>query len=157
MADYDAGRLANALARRMLRTSVKTEDSVRVAIATWNDRVSPVFDTSSRLLVLDVEQDAVRDRRVVELGADAFPTQRAQRLTELGVNVLICGAISRVLAGFVSATGIVVIPWVSGPVEGVLRAYLMKRLSDNRWKMPGCRGRWRHRYSATGPQDQRRT
>jgi predicted Fe-Mo cluster-binding NifX family protein len=130
---------------------------MRVAIATWNDRVSPVFDTSSRLLVLDVEHDAVRDRRVVEMGADTFPAQRAQRLTELGVNVLICGAISRLLAGFVSATGIVVIPWVSGPVEGVLRAYLLKRLSDSRWKMPGCRGRWRHRYSATGSQDHRQT
>jgi len=130
---------------------------MRVAIAVLNDRVSPVFDTSSRLLVVDIEQGAERNRRVVEMGADPFPTQRAQRLTELAVNVLICGAISRVLAGFVSAAGVVVIPWVSGPADGVLRAYLTKRLSDARWKMPGCRGRWRHRYAAAGPQDHRQT
>ncbi len=129
---------------------------MRVAIAVWNDRVSPVFDTSGRLLVLEVEQDAVRDRRVVEMGADTFPAQRAQRLTDLGVNVLICGAISRVLEGFVSAVGITVIPWVSGPVEGVVRAYLLKRLSASRWRMPGCRGRWRHRHAA-GPRDPRGT
>jgi hypothetical protein len=48
---------------------------------------------------------------------------------------------------------VIVIPWVSGPVEGVLRAYLAKRLSDSRWKMPGCRGRWRHRYVSRAPHD----
>jgi predicted Fe-Mo cluster-binding NifX family protein len=120
---------------------------MRVAIAVWNDRISPVFDTASRLLLIDVEQGVERGRRVVEMGADSFPTQRARLLTELEVNVLICGAISRVLAELVSASGVVVIPWVSGPVEGVLRAYLTKRLSDSRWRMPGCRGRWRHRYA----------
>lgn len=130
---------------------------MRIAIAVWNDRISPVFDTSSRLLLVDVEQGAERDRRIVEIGADAFPTQRARRLTELEVNVLICGAVSRVLAAFISAAGVVVIPWVSGPTEGVLRAYLTKRLSDSRWRMPGCRGRWRHRNAAAGLQDHRQT
>lgn len=130
---------------------------MRVAIAVWNDRVSPVFDTSSRLLLVDVEQETEQVRRTVEVGTDSFPTQRARRLAELGVNVLICGAISRMLAGFVSAAGVIVIPWVSGPVEGVLRAYLMKRLSDSRWRMPGCRGRWRHRYLPARPDDHGRT
>ena len=130
---------------------------MRVAIAVWNDRISPVFDTSSRLVLVDVEQGVERDRHLVEVGADSFPTQRARRLTELEVNVLICGAISRILAELVSASGVVVIPWVSGPVEGVLRAYLTKRLSNARWRMPDCRGRWRHRYAPAGPQDHRQT
>ena len=127
---------------------------MRVAMAVWNDRISPVFDTSSRLLLVDVEQGAERDRRNVEMGVDLFPTQRARRLTELEVNVLICGAISRMLAGFVSASGVVVIPWVSGPVEGVLRAYLTKRLSESRWRMPGCRSRCRHRQTPSASQNQ---
>jgi predicted Fe-Mo cluster-binding NifX family protein len=141
----------------MLHSAVSVEDTMRIAIAAWNDRISPVFDTSSRLLLVDVEQGAELDRRLVEMGADLFPTQRARRLTELEVNVLICGAISRVLAGFVSSAGVVVIPWVSGPVEEILRAYLRKDLSDVRWRMPGCRGRWRHRYAPTGPQRHRQT
>lgn len=124
---------------------------MRIAIAVWNDRISPVFDTSSRLLLVDVEEGVEKGRRIVEMGADLFPTQRARRLAELEVNVLICGAISRVLEGFVSASGVVVIPWVSGPLEGVLRAYLTKRLSDSRWRMPGCRGRWRNRYAPVAP------
>jgi predicted Fe-Mo cluster-binding NifX family protein len=141
----------------MLHTAADAGNTMRIAIAVWNDRISPVFDTSSRLLLVDVEHGAERERRVVEMGADSFPTQRARRLAELEVNVLICGAISRVLAGFISATGVVVIPWVSGPAEGVLRAYLTKRLSDSRWRMPGCRGRWRHRYTAAAPEGHRQT
>ena len=131
---------------------------MRVAIAIWNDRISPVFDTSSRLVIIDVEQGAEHGHRIIfELGADSSPTQRARRLTELEVNILICGAISRILAELVSASGVVVIPWVSGPAEGVLRAYLTKRLSDARWRMPGCRGRWRHRYATAAPEGHRQT
>jgi predicted Fe-Mo cluster-binding NifX family protein len=129
----------------MLCLLVNAGVSMRVAIATWNDRVSPVFDTSSRLVLVDVDQGKEHDRRFVEVGTDSFLTQRARRLTELEVNVLICGAISRPLAELVSAAGVIVIPWVSGPVEEVLRAYLANRLSGSRWKMPGCRGRWRQR------------
>jgi len=128
---------------------------MRVAIAIWNDRISPVFDTSSRLVIIDVEQGAEHGHRIIfELGADSSPTQRARRLTELEVNVLICGAISRPLAELVSASGVVVIPWVSGPVEGVLRAYLTKRLSESRWRMPGCRSRCRHRQTPSASQNQ---
>ena len=132
-------------------------NSMRVAMAVWNDRISPVFDTASRLVLVDVEGGVERDRRLVEMGGDSFPTQRVRRLTELEVNVLICGAISRPLAEMVSASGVIVIPWVSGPVEGVFRAYLTKRLSDTRWRMPGCRGRWRHRCASVGPRNHRQT
>jgi len=125
---------------------------MRVAIAVWNDRISPVFDTSSRLVLVAVEHGAEAGRRIVEVGADRSTTQRARQLTELKVDVLICGAISRALAEMVSASGVVVTPWVSGPVEGVLQAYLMKRLSDARWRMPGCRGRYRRRQTPSAPQ-----
>lgn len=119
---------------------------MRLAIPMWNERVSPVFDAASRLVLIDIDQGAEVSRRIVEVGADPFPTQRVRRLTELRVTVLICGAISRPLAGFVSAAGIVLIPSVAGPVEDVLRAYLAGRLSEQRWLMPGCgAGGERHR------------
>lgn len=135
VADFRASETSDLWARRMLRVVADTGDSMRVAIAIWNDRISPVFDTSSRLVLVDIEEGKEQGRRVVELGADSFPT-RARRLTELEVNVLICGPISRPLAEMVSASGVVVIPWVSAPVEGVVRAYLMNRLSA-RWREAG--------------------
>jgi predicted Fe-Mo cluster-binding NifX family protein len=130
---------------------------MRLAIPVRNDRVSPVFDTASRLLLLDLSDGIEQTRQTVEVSQTTFPTERARRLAELGVNVLVCGAISRPLAGFLSAAGIVVIPWVSGAPEEVLRAYLTDRLSDSCWRMPGCGGRHRHGNAQPGPRGQRRT
>ena len=111
---------------------------MRLAIPTWNDRVSPVFDTASRLVLVEVEQGAEQGRRIVQVGADPYPTQRVRRLGELHIDVLICGAISRPLAELMSASGVLVVPWVSGPVDDILRAYLTERLADPCWRMPGC-------------------
>ena len=130
---------------------------MRLAIPIWNERVSPVFDTASRLVLVDVEQGAEVGRQIVEVVADPFPTQRARRLTDLQVNGLICGAISRPLASFVSAAGIDLIPWVAGPVEDVLRAYLAGRLSEPCWRMPGCGGPHRRREARGGSRGSRRT
>ena len=130
---------------------------MRLAIPVRNDRVSPVFDTAGRMLLVDVADGIEQARQLVEVAQTAFPTERAKRLADLGVNVLVCGAISRPLAGFLSAAGIVVIPWVSGAPEEILRAYLTDRLSDPCWRMPGCGGRHRHGNAQPGPGGQRRT
>ena len=130
---------------------------MRLAIPVWNDRVSPVFDTAGRVLLLDLADGIEQARQLVEVVQASFPTERAKRLAELGVNVLVCGAISRPLAGFVSAAGIVVIPWVAGALEEVLRAYLTGRLSEPCWRMPGCGGRRRHGNAQADPRGPRRT
>lgn len=111
---------------------------MRLAIPTRNDRVSPVFDTASRLVLVDVEQGAEQGRRIVQAGTDPYPTQRVRQLGELRIDILICGAISRPLAELVSASGVLAVPWVSGPVDDILRAYLAERLADPCWRMPVC-------------------
>jgi predicted Fe-Mo cluster-binding NifX family protein len=117
---------------------------MRVAIPAWNDRVSPVFDAARSVMVVDVENGVEQARRQETL-QEEFPTRRARQLAQLGVNVLICGAISRPLAAMIAASGITVIPWTAGPVDEVLTAYLAGRLPDPRWLMPGCGGKRRHR------------
>jgi len=126
------------LARLMQSWVWEMEVCMRLAVPIWNERVSPVFDTASWLLLVEVERGAEAGRQIVDMAMVPFPTQRARRLTDLHVNVLICGAISRPQASFVSAAGIEVIPWVAGPVEDVLRAYLAGRISKPCWRMPGC-------------------
>jgi predicted Fe-Mo cluster-binding NifX family protein len=117
---------------------------MRIAIPSWNDRVSPVFDAARRLVVVDIENGLERARHQESL-QEELPTRRARQLAQLGVNVLICGAISRLLAALLAASGITLIPWTAGPVDEVLTAYLAGRLPDPRWTMPGCGGRRRHR------------
>lgn len=113
---------------------------MRVAIPTWGGRVSPVFDVARRLLLVDFEGDG--EVRREEAGIEySQPTLRAKRIAELGVNTLICGAISTPLEALLTSADVRVIPHACGPVEVVLRAFLAGRLADDAFLMPGCCGR----------------
>ena len=122
---------------------------MRVAIPVWNDRVSPVFDAASRLMLVDVKGGVERARREEAL-PETFLARRARQLAELGVTVLICGAISRPLVALLEASGITVLAWTAGPVNDVLQAYLAGGLPDARWMMPGCGGRRQRRRGGRG-------
>jgi predicted Fe-Mo cluster-binding NifX family protein len=121
---------------------------ITLAVADWKGRVSPVFDVTERVRLFVVDVDNPSDERPVtaRLG-DRSPHARARRLVELGARVLVCGAISRQLQTAVIASGIRVIPWVSGNVEEVVRAYRDGALDEARFAMPGCGGaRLRRRH-----------
>ena len=118
----------------------------RLAIPVWQETVSTVFDFSRRVLLIDVEGNREISRRDTSL-PDEPALQRAARLSRLGVQVVVCGAISQPLAWFVTQAGIRLVPFVSGPVDEVLAAYLCGRLADPRFLLPGspptARRRWR--------------
>lgn len=64
----------------------------RIAIPTWNGRISPVFDTALRLLLVDVRQRGEHSRFEIDISEPFLPS-KTMRLTELRVETLICGAI----------------------------------------------------------------
>ena len=74
---------------------------MKIAIPVWQGRISPVFDSSRRILLLDVEAGRVLARSEAQIGGE-LPQERARRLSELGAEVLVCGAISRPLAELVA-------------------------------------------------------
>lgn len=113
---------------------------MKIAVPVWNNRVSPVFDTSRHFLVVEFV-DGEETSREQHTMADIFPPFRVRRLKELDVELLICGAISNPVACLIDAAGIALMPWVSGDVADVLDAFSRERLSDSRYRMPGCR-RW---------------
>jgi predicted Fe-Mo cluster-binding NifX family protein len=108
---------------------------MRVAIADWNGTVSPVFDTARTVLVADIENGRARAPHTEALGCER---DRVERLRQLGVDLLICGAITRELADRVAAQGLALVPFVGGDVQAVLKAYAEGMpLAD--YVMPGCR------------------
>ena len=115
---------------------------MKVALPIWNSRVSPVFDTAERMLIVDINGDSVAGSEEYQFH-DVFPPLRSRELCDIGVDVLICGAISNPLAGMIHDAGIKLLPWVSGEVDEVLDAFRRGELSDSRYFMPGCRGRRR--------------
>jgi len=115
---------------------------MKVAVPVWNGRVSPVFDTASRFIIFDIE-NGVEDSRETVLIPDVSYLARSRRLSELGVEYLICGAISNHAASLACANGMRVIPWMSGDIEEIIDSFKKGALPDQRFLMPGCRGRGR--------------
>ena len=113
---------------------------MKIALPIWNGRISPVFDTARELLVVEAQDGKEIARSRQALDGSVLP-QRAARLAELRVDVLLCGAISRPMAGMLAASGIKVVPFVAGDVEEVVAAYLAGRFPEQRFAMPGCCGR----------------
>jgi len=110
---------------------------MKVAIPIYNDSVSNVFDFAHRLLLVDIENGKEANWSEVALESQLL-WQRAGQLKSLGADVLVCGAISRVLANMVATSGIQVLPYVTGRVDDVLQAYLTGQLVKPEFTMPGC-------------------
>lgn len=126
----------------------------RVAIAVWRGCVSTTLDFASNLLLVDMEGEKETARTEICLQG-ASPQQTALRLEEQGVGAVICGAISCWLARNLEMRGMRVIPFVSGQVEDVIKAFAMGTLDDGEFLMAGClpgaRRAWRCRRRRGNP------
>jgi len=111
---------------------------MKVAFTVWENRISPVFDCAQKLFIVDIIGHSVTGKDLVPFHYES-PFSRATRLSDLGVKVLICGAVSDSFANMIETYGIRIIPFVAGAVEEVLDAYLMGTLSSSKFRMPGCR------------------
>lgn len=120
----------------------------KVAVAQWENRVAPVFDVARSIEVWETEKKRVLRRWSESISVNR-PVDLAFQFVDLGVDTLICGAISRSLREVFTAYGIHVIPNISGTIDGVLRGWMKGRLEEDVFAMPGCRrqrrtGRGRH-------------
>jgi len=109
---------------------------MKTAFAVWNNRIAPVFDVARRLIVVDsaaTEQDV---QTQVLLTGD-LPLQKAQQLSELGVDCLVCGAISRPLKSVLMAQGIRLFAYVAGDVKVVIDAWRRHPGAIETYAMPG--------------------
>lgn len=113
---------------------------MRIAIPIWEDKVSPVFDTALRLLVIDFEKDREASRLAYHIGEQDL-SWKCHRIESLNPDVIICGAISHFFLNILRATGIEVIEHISGRTEEVLEAYLKGDIFNSRFLMPGCKKR----------------
>ena len=110
---------------------------MKVALTVWENRISPLFDSARMLLIVDIV-DRMETGRCFESFHCESPFSRAVRLSDLKIEVLICGAVSDPFANTIEANGIKIIAFVAGAVDEVLKAYLTGELGDSRFRMPGC-------------------
>lgn len=110
---------------------------MKLAIPIHNGNVSSVFDFAHKLLLVNIEDEKETNRSEIEFKSQSLP-QRAGQLKNLGVEVLVCGAISRDLANMVEAFEIKLLPYVTGSIDEVLQACLTGQWVQPRFTMPGC-------------------
>jgi len=124
------------LARFLHIKSSGGRSAMKLAIPVCEGQVSNVFDFAHRAVVVELSGDQELGRAEV-----ALPRQGPARIAEfrqLGVDTLICGAISRSLASRTSACGIWLFPYVTGVIDDVIEAFKNGELGSERFVLPGC-------------------
>lgn len=111
---------------------------MRIAIPIWEDKVSPVFDTASRLLVIEFDNRQEVSRLVYDMGEEDL-SWKCHRIKSLAPDVIICGAISHLFLYMLNVVDLDLIQHISGRTEEVLEAYLKGDIYNSRFLMPGCK------------------
>lgn len=122
---------------------------MRIAIPVWEDKVSPVFDTALKLLVVEITGQREVSRFFYYID-DNDLTQKCHMIRKLDLDTLICGAVSHGFLQMLLASGMEIVQEISGPVEEVLKAYLQGNVFQTKFLMPGCKrgrnrcGKWKN-------------
>jgi predicted Fe-Mo cluster-binding NifX family protein len=117
---------------------------MKIAFAYWENRIAPVFDTARYVLVLElVDNRTISNRQ--EFLLEEQPLHKILQLQNMGVEVLVCGAVSRPVCEMIIDQGIKVFSFVAGELQMIVQAWLQGEIEHEKFAMPGCRGRRRMR------------
>ena len=109
---------------------------IRIAIPIFHNRVSPVLDTCTRLLIIDFGGKDGLERR--EISFDIYSqSERFEIVKKLDLDAIICCGISEVFDRMLQSAGIRLISGIAGDVEQVVEAFLCNRIDDPCFRMPG--------------------
>ena len=115
-----------------------------IAFPVFQSRIAPVFDSATRVLVLEMENRRELSRSELHT-KNLSGSERVAALQRAGVTTLICAGISNTLHTVIESAEIRVRPGVVGQLDEVIRAYINDGLDAPRFLMPG--------YSGRGPGD----
>lgn len=110
---------------------------MKAALTVWDGRVSPVFDVSREALILTIEHGVVVARSHENIDTPN-PIGKIDRLAEVGIETVICGAISEPLQHELTRRQVRVIGFVAGEVDEIVASFLAGKLPTPRLSMPGC-------------------
>ena len=123
---------------------------MKIAISVCGNRVSTVFDAADELLMID-NTPGVSPEPSRAFWKENSLIGKTTQIRELGVQVLICGALSGAVARMLEAAGVQVIPFIRGTVDEVFDAFCNGKLKGSHFFLPGCAP-----CEGQGPQRRRR-
>lgn len=110
---------------------------MKTAFTVWNDRIAPLFDVAGKIHVVESEAGDIMEQTRVCLD-DPSPALKVRRLADLGVQMLVCGAISRAARNMITAYGIELVAYINGDLDTVIKAWQHDQLRTDVLRMPGC-------------------
>ena len=108
----------------------------RLAIPVFRMRVSPVLDTCTRVLLIDLHGGREIAREEIQVSASSLMA-RADLLQKQDVDLLICAGISQQLDTLLREAGIELITGIAGDIEQVVTGFTNGRLNHPSFRMPG--------------------
>ena len=132
---FTNGHMALELALRVLK--VKGEHIMRIAVTYENESVFQHFGKTSQFKLYDIENNEIKESQVVGtegLGHGAL----AILLSNMNVDVLICGGIGRGAIMALSGSNINVVGGVTGDCDAAVKAYLAGTLTPDAEATCGC-------------------
>jgi len=100
---------------------------MKIAVALFGRRISPHFGSSSKVLLLEVQEGVIREKNTRDVGGEG-PMEMARRLVKLGVEGLICGGIQRSCKEWLISKGVAVMDNQKGEAERFLRNPLRSQI-----------------------------
>ena len=108
-----------------------------------------MFDAAENFYLIEVKNGRELLRQEFSFAGKGMFT-KAQMLSELNADVVICGAISGIQENALRNAGIRLFTFVCGDLEEVLKAFIQRNLVAGAFQMPGCCGRRRQRRGYRG-------
>ena len=103
---------------------------MRIAIPITDGLVETVFSSATTLVVIDI-RGGRSEYSEIPVTAQSLK-ERAQELSELGVDVLLCGEISHALKSMITARGIDVHTHLSGKADEVIDDFIKRHQNESR-------------------------
>lgn len=110
---------------------------MKIAITTWGNRVSPVFDAAKTLLIADIYNQSIHSKKYESFQPDDI-IALAALLNREKVTALVCGAISEPYATRLIENRIRIFAFVTGNAMDVLNCLAMHNIIKPAFMMPGC-------------------
>ena len=111
---------------------------MKIALTVWEKEISPVFDSSSTLLIVNLKDNQIKNRRLESFNPDQ-PMLLIEHLKNMHVSLLICGAISKFPFKLIEFSQVTIISFISGKVDDVLTAMKKDLSIVPRFLLPGCK------------------
>ena len=111
---------------------------MKIAIPLYGERIAPLFEVAEAFLLFEPQAAEAAERRIVIAGAGI--REKCRELAEHGVDVLICGALSRRWDERLRTSGIEVHAFIAANAHTALQSFLEAGATGlERYAMPGRR------------------